>query len=68
MFYGIILSFTYISVSPVTIISVSYKNNTIQIQITTQKCVIKPLHITLDFSVAFPMVIQHQIILVLKYT
>jgi len=69
MFYDIILSFTYIPVSPVKILRVSYKNNTIKIQMTAQKCVCdKLLHITLDFSVAFSMVIQHLIILILKYT
>jgi hypothetical protein len=50
--------------TPVTIISVvAYNKNTFIVQIKEQKCMIKPIHVTLDFSVAFLMAIIYQITL-----
>ena len=51
-------------VTLVTIIRASHNKNIIIIQITVQKCMIKPL----DFSVAYLVVIKYQIILSLKYS
>ena len=45
-------SLPHVSVSAVTIIRVAYNNNTVNIQIIVQKCMIKPPGLTLDFSVA----------------
>jgi hypothetical protein len=47
----IILLQEYLSVTPVTIIKVSYEKNTIKIQIIVQTFMIKPLTITLHFQV-----------------
>jgi len=43
----------HVSFTPVTIIRVSYNKNTINIQITVQKCMIKSLGVTLDFPQYF---------------
>jgi len=48
----------------VNIIRASHNKNVIIIQITVQKCMIKPL----DLSVAFLVVIKYQIMLSLKYS
>ena len=48
MFSHILLFFTTCSVTAVTIISVAYNNNTVNIQIIVQKCTIKPSAFTLD--------------------
>ena len=45
----------------------SYKKNSITIQIIVQKYMIKPFSVTLDFSVACLMVMKYHIILQLKY-
>jgi len=43
----IIFLHQHVSVTPVTISSVSYSKNTISMQVIVQKCMIKPLDITL---------------------
>jgi len=60
----IIILHQRVSVTLVTIISVVACNkNTYSIQIIEQKSMIKPIDFTLDFSVAFLIVIKYQIIL-----
>jgi hypothetical protein len=57
----------HVSVTPVTIIRLSYNKNTINIQIFFKKSTIKSLDVTPDFSIAHFTVIKHQMILSLKY-
>jgi hypothetical protein len=60
----IIIIHQHVSSTLVTIISVVACNkNTLSVQIIEQKSMIKPTDVTLDFSVAFLMVIKYQIIL-----
>jgi hypothetical protein len=60
----LLLLFTF-SVTPVTIIRMSYEK-IYNIQIIVQKCMMKPLSVTIDFSIASLMVMKYQIILTLK--
>jgi hypothetical protein len=48
--------FQHVSVIPVTIIRLPYNKNAINIQMTVQKCLIKPLHVTLHFSIVLRMI------------
>ena len=52
-----IILFQNVSVAPLTIIRVSYNKNAINIQIIVKKKMIKPLHVTLYYSIALRMVI-----------
>jgi hypothetical protein len=45
----IIILRQHISVSSLTIVRVSYKNNKINTLIRVQKCMVKPLNVTLNF-------------------
>ena len=56
----IIILHQHVLFTPVTIISVvAYDKNTFSIQIIEKKCMIQPIDVILDISVAFLMVIKY---------